>query len=177
MYLPSCDHAGSRSADALECVRLRTSPLSVGIVKTSPRASTRARLPVGEIAMLATRLETSSHRGIIHGKSPVAVTVTTCSRPDAGSSSWMNPACSNTIAPPPESRLFTSKSVYFVTCRSRFALVSYAHTFETPSRSDRKKTESPDQTGSISFESVHGGETRSYVLRSTIQIGRFWPPR
>src|SRR4029079_17095271 len=70
---PSGDHAGSRSADTLECVRLRTSPLSTGIVKISPRASTSARLPVGEIAILLRRLDTSSHRGIIHGKSPVAV--------------------------------------------------------------------------------------------------------
>src|SRR5919112_5399210 len=69
---PSGDHAGSCSADALEFVRLRTSPLSAGIVKISPRASTTTRLPVGERAMLVIRFDTSSQFGIIHGKSPAA---------------------------------------------------------------------------------------------------------
>ena len=68
MNLPSGDHAGSRSADPLEFVRLRTSPFSAGIVKISPRASTTTRLPVGESAMFEMRLVTSSQRGIIHGK-------------------------------------------------------------------------------------------------------------
>src|SRR4029079_14418131 len=84
---PSGDHAGSRSADALECVRLRTSPLSAGIVKISPRASTTTRLPVGETAMLLRRLLTSSQLGIIHGKSPVARMLTILSLPLFGSSS------------------------------------------------------------------------------------------
>jgi hypothetical protein len=176
-YFPSGDHAGSRSADALECVRFLTSPFSAGIVKISPRDSTTTRLPVGERAMLLMRAVTSSQRGIIQGKSPVAVIATTFSRPDFGSSSWICPPCSNTIAFAPASIVFTSKSVNFVTCASFFAFVSNDQTFETPSRSERKNTVSPIQTGSMSFESVHGGETRSYVLRSTIQIGRFWPPR
>src|SRR4051794_23440509 len=85
--LPSGDHAGSRSADPLELVRLRTSPFSAGMVKISPRDSTTMRLPVGESSMLVSRLETSSQRGIIHGKSPVAVMFTTCSLPLFGSSS------------------------------------------------------------------------------------------
>ena len=38
-------------------------------------------------------------------------------------------------------------------------------------------TVSPSHTGSVSFESVHGGVMRSYDLRSTIQIGLFCPPR
>src|SRR5260221_13523248 len=84
---PSGDQAGSRSAELLELVRLRTSPFSAGIVKISPRASTSTRLPVGEIPMFVMRLVTSSQRGIIHGKSPVAVIGTTCSRPLFGSSS------------------------------------------------------------------------------------------
>src|SRR5438034_1954768 len=42
------DHAGSRSADALEFVRFLTSPFSAGMVKISPRDSTTTRLPVGE---------------------------------------------------------------------------------------------------------------------------------
>src|SRR5712691_4855828 len=89
MDFPSGDHAGSRSAEPLEFVRLRTSPFSTGIVKISPRASTTTRLPVGESAMLVMRLVTSSHLGIIHGKSPVAVMLTTCSLPLLGSNSWM----------------------------------------------------------------------------------------
>src|SRR5713226_6992222 len=80
-YLPSGDQAGSRSADPLECVRFLTSPFSAGIVKISPRDSTTTRLPVGERAMLVIRLVTSSQRGIIHGKSPAAVMLTTCSLP------------------------------------------------------------------------------------------------
>src|SRR5262252_1662603 len=87
IHLPSGDHAGSRSAEPLELVKLRTSPFSAGIVKISPRASTATRLPVGESARLVMRFETSSQRGIIHGKSPVAVMLTTCSRPLFGSSS------------------------------------------------------------------------------------------
>src|SRR5450830_256242 len=88
-YLPSGDHAGSRSADALEFVRLRASPFSAGIVKISPRASATTRLPVGDSAMFVMRLVTSSQRGIIQGKSPVAVMFTTCSLPVFGSISWM----------------------------------------------------------------------------------------
>src|SRR5206468_6863312 len=86
-YLPSGDQAGSLSADPLELVRLRTSPFSAGIVKISPRASTATRLPVGESARLVMRLVTSSQFGIIHGKSPDAVMLTTCSLPLLGSSS------------------------------------------------------------------------------------------
>src|SRR5712671_6302111 len=84
---PSGDQAGSRSAELLELVRLRTSPFSAGIVKISPRASTATRLPVGEIAMFVMRPVTSSQCGIIHGKSPVAVMLTTCSLPLVGSNS------------------------------------------------------------------------------------------
>ena len=100
-HFPSGDHAGSRSADALEFVRFRTSPFSAGIVKISPRASTTTRLPVGDSEMFEIRLVTSSHRGIIHGKSPRAVISTTWLLPLFGSSAWMRPACSKTIAPGP----------------------------------------------------------------------------
>src|SRR5205085_1800662 len=78
---PSGDHAGSRSAEPLEFVRLRTSPLSTGIVNTSPRASTATRLPVGDNAMFVRRFETSSQFGIIQGKSPVAEMLTMFSLP------------------------------------------------------------------------------------------------
>src|SRR5438034_346214 len=84
-YLPSGDHAGSRSADPLECVRFRTSPFSAGTVKISPRASARIRLPVGERLRFVIRAVTSSHRGIIHGKSPAAVMGMTCVLPLLGS--------------------------------------------------------------------------------------------
>src|SRR5206468_9041393 len=87
--LPSGDHAGSRSAEPLEFVRLRVSPFSAGIVKTSPRASSKTRLPVGDISRFVILLPTSSQRGIIHGKSPAAVILTTCSLPFFGSSSCM----------------------------------------------------------------------------------------
>ena len=86
-YLPSGDQAGSRSAEPLEWLRLRTSPFSAGMVKISPRASTARRLPVGDKTMLVMRLVTSSQRGIIQGKSPVAVMLTMCSLPVLGSSS------------------------------------------------------------------------------------------
>src|SRR5580765_2126401 len=86
-YLPSGDQAGSRSADPLELVRLRTSPLSAGIVKISPRASTTTRLPVGDNAIFEMRFETSCQLGIIQGKSPTALMLTTCSLPVLGSSS------------------------------------------------------------------------------------------
>src|SRR5262245_8042556 len=86
-YLPSGDHAGSRSAEPLEFDRLRTSPFSAGIVKISPRDSTTTRLPVGERARLDMRAVTSSQRGIIQGKSPLAVIATIVSCPDFGSRS------------------------------------------------------------------------------------------
>jgi hypothetical protein len=85
---PSGDHAGvalRRSHSLL--VRLRASPFSAGMVKISPRASTAARRPPGESARLVTRLPTSFHCVIIHGKSPAAVMLTTLARPEAGSSS------------------------------------------------------------------------------------------
>src|SRR2546421_4847141 len=89
MNFPSGDHDGSRSAEPLELLRFRTSPFSAGMVKISPRASTTTRLPVGDSAMFDIRFVTSSHRGIIHGKSPAAVMFTTRDFPDFGSSSWM----------------------------------------------------------------------------------------
>ncbi len=88
--------------------------------------------------MLVMRLVTSSQRGIIHGKSPVAVMSMGCARPVFGSSSWIRPACSKTTVPAPASIDFTSKSVNFVICVSFFVFASYDQTFATPSRSDRK---------------------------------------
>src|SRR5215831_3540975 len=90
-YLPSGDQAGCSSAELLECVRLRISPFSAGMVKISPRDSTATRLPVGEIARSLMRLVTSCQCGIIHGKSPEAVISTTWAFPLLGSSSWMYP--------------------------------------------------------------------------------------
>src|SRR5204863_8599829 len=84
--LPSGDQAGSRSAEALEFVRLRTSPFSAGMVKISPRDSTTTRLPVGERLMLDIRADTSSQRGIIQGKPPIAVSGPILSLPDCGAS-------------------------------------------------------------------------------------------
>src|SRR5690242_3131718 len=83
-YFPSGDHAGARSAEPDDWVRLRTSPFSAGTVTISPRASIAARLAVGESAMLVVKRDTSFHSGIIHAKSPAAVIGTMCSRPDAG---------------------------------------------------------------------------------------------
>src|ERR1700722_9095853 len=87
ILLPSGDHAGSRAAGPLDLLKLRTSPFSAGIVKISPRASTRTRAPVGERASEVIRLVTSSHLGIIQGKSPTAVMLTWCVFPVLGSSS------------------------------------------------------------------------------------------
>ena len=44
---PSGDHTGFRSATPGDRVRLRQSPFSTGMVNTSPRASNKARAPVG----------------------------------------------------------------------------------------------------------------------------------
>ena len=89
----------------------------------------------------------------------------------------MYPACSKTTAPAPASSVFTSKSAKSVTCASFFAFVSYDQTLATPSRSEMKYTTSPTHAGSMSLESVHGGDSTSSVLRSAIQMGRFCPPR
>ncbi len=135
---PSGDQAGSRSADPLEAVRFRTSPLSAGIVKTSPRASTTTRLPVGDTPRLVMRAVTSSQCGIIHGKSPTTRIGTTADFPAFGSNRCTCPPCSKTSAPPPAPSVFTSKSVNRVTCVSCLPAWAYDHTFDTPSRSDRK---------------------------------------
>src|SRR5204863_8888133 len=163
---PAVDHAGSRSADVLLFVRSRASPFSAGTVKISPRASMAARLPVGDSARLVARFVTSFHYGIIHGKAPAAVMVRVRSRSVFGSSRWTYPACSNTMASEVASSVLTSKSVKCVASWSFFAFVSYPQMFDTPSRSDRKYTMSPTQTGSISFESVHGGVWTLLVARS-----------
>src|SRR5688500_16914039 len=135
---PSGDHAGLRPADALDAVRVRTSPFSAGLVKLWPSASTAARRRDGESAMLTMRFETSFHWVIIHGKSPVAEICTIRDWSPSGSSSCTQPPCSKTTAPPPASSDFTSKSVNFVTWRSFRPDRSYAQTFETPSRSETK---------------------------------------
>src|SRR5437660_1165749 len=46
--LPSGDQAGLRSFAATDCVRLRSSPFSIGTVMISPRNSNAARAPLGE---------------------------------------------------------------------------------------------------------------------------------
>src|SRR4051812_27606234 len=83
-YLPSGDQAGFSSVESLEWVRLRMSPFSAGMVKISPRASTATRRPVGEMARDVMREVTSCQRGIIQGKSPVAVISTMWVLPDLG---------------------------------------------------------------------------------------------
>ena len=171
---PSGDQAGARSALALECVRLRTSPFSAGMVKISPRASTSARLPVGDSASALTRVETSFHCGIIQGKSPFTVTDTGADVPVFGSSRCNRPACSKMTTPAPDSIVLTSKSVKRVICVTAFDRPSYFHTFCTPSRSEMKYTSSPSQTGSSSFELTGRGIVSSANdFRSSTQMGLF----
>ena len=59
--------------------------------------------------MFDIRAVTSSQRGIIQGKSPLAVIGTIVSLPDFGSSSWISPACSKTTVLLFESIDLTSK--------------------------------------------------------------------
>ncbi len=123
--------------------------------------------------MLVTRLDTSSQRGIIHGKvAGRRDRRAASSRPDAGSTSWMKPPCSITSAPAPASIVFTSKSVNFVTWRSRFAsrlerpdvrdAVAIGDEDRRCRRARRDRCPSSRSTAAT---------TRSYVFRSTIQIG------
>ena len=123
------------------------------------------------------RLVTSSQCVIIQGKSPTARMGTGADLPVLTSSACTEPACSKTSAPPPAPSDLTSKSVKRVTCVSCFVPGANAHTLATPSRSERKYTVSPSHTGSMSFEPVQGGDTSAWLVRSTIQIGRFCPPR
>src|SRR5207237_7351558 len=44
---PSGDHEGHLSCAPEECVRFRVGPFSIGAVKMSPRAETKARSPLG----------------------------------------------------------------------------------------------------------------------------------
>ena len=175
---PSGDHVGLRSALPLECVRLRTSPFSAGMEKISPRASTSARLPVGESDRPVTRVDTSFHCGIIQEKSPRTVMETGMARAVFGSRMCRRPACSNTTTPAPASSVFTSKSVNFVICVTAFVRPSYLNTFCTPSRSEMKYTSSPIHAGSSSFEfSGRAIVSTAKVLRFITQIGLFCPPR
>src|SRR5712692_1620449 len=70
MYLPSGDHAGSRSATPDVFVRLRISPFFAGTVKTSPRASNRARLPLGDSVPLRIYAASLTREVRNTGKSP-----------------------------------------------------------------------------------------------------------
>ena len=94
IFVPSGDQMGVRSATPDELVRSRQVPLSVGTVMTSPRASNRARTPVGESCGAMRSLETSAAWGMAQGKSPVTLMSSLRSRPVAGSYRWTSPACS-----------------------------------------------------------------------------------
>ena len=85
MWRPSGDHAGARSAAPEVRVRLRQSPSSAGTVKMSPRASKRARTPVGESDAFCSAPPMSSQWGRSQGKSPRTVMSTRLVAPVAGS--------------------------------------------------------------------------------------------
>ena len=145
---------------------------------------------------------TSFHCGIIHGKSPVAVMFTTCSLAGlrvehvdvAGLLEHDGAAVDDA------SSVLTSKSVKFVSCVSFFDLrVVATRRSTTPSRSERKyddvvadphrihvlrsaswRRKCDDRAATCLRDdeiATFGVVSRSNVLRSTIQIGRFWPPR
>src|SRR6266540_5974874 len=67
--LPSGDHTGERSFAATDCVRLRSSPFSIGIVTTSPRNSSAARAPLGESDALRTYFAPLTKRGRVSTRS------------------------------------------------------------------------------------------------------------
>ena len=55
MYFPFGDQFGDISRTPCVLVKLYVRPLSAGTEKISPRASNKARFPLGEIAALSTK--------------------------------------------------------------------------------------------------------------------------
>jgi hypothetical protein len=70
MERPSGDQVGDISRTPGVWVRLRISPFWAGTVKTSPRASKTARLPVGERPKPSMLPRTFLKYGTVSGRSP-----------------------------------------------------------------------------------------------------------
>ena len=85
-WRPSGDHDGERSAVPDVCVSVRGVPCSAGSVNTSPRASTTARMPVGEIPTLCTSRVTGWARGFTDARSVTTRTSTGRGSPPASGS-------------------------------------------------------------------------------------------
>ena len=127
---PSGDHAGFRSCAPGDFVRLRQSPLSVGTVKMSPRASKAARTPVGESARVANharhalelrRAPTGNRR---RRRWRAAWTGRSSRRRDGGS-----PPARRRWRRRPADAFMMSKSSWCVSCLSFFVARSYENRF------------------------------------------------
>src|SRR5215831_5812724 len=108
IFEPSGDQAGDRSCTAVDFVRLRESPLSVGTVKMSPRAENTARTPVGDSAASRIIEATRLNCGLAHGKSADTSIDNCFDWPVFMSNTWMYPACSYAIASGPADALMMS---------------------------------------------------------------------
>ena len=155
MCRPSGDHEGCLSADPELRVRLRTTPCSAGRLKISPRASSSARLPDGEMVPPTTFEPTLATRG-----NRVARSVTTCTSTGsavsvARSIRYSRPPFSNTMSSGPMAGKWMSKSVKKVTWRTLPVARSWAQMLarKASSRSERKYSVEPCHIGCPSLAS------------------------
>ena len=108
MRAPSGAQAGYRSCEVSECVRLRLSPFLAGTVNTSPRASTTARTPVGEIAAPRNMPATLRYCGRRASTSGEMLIFRSVVWPEPVFSTCSRPACSYTKSVPWPLSAFTS---------------------------------------------------------------------
>ncbi len=117
MRAPSGDQRASRSCAPELCVRLRVVPFSIGTLKTSPRATTSARSPLGERLPLSIQSATETCAGRIATPSVGTVISIGVTLPVLVSSTRSSPLSSKTISP--DSPLLgqrTSHCFSFVAC-------------------------------------------------------------
>ena len=152
---PSGDHAGfSRSCPAI-CDRFRQSPLSVGTVKMSPRASNAARTPVGDSDASRIMPSTRLNCARAHGKSPT----TSISSRLTGRSSHRPGDVAGLFVDDRVSARRRVHDVEVIVMGDLFHLLRvrlYEKRFAVPARSERKYTVFPIHIGSWSLLFFHG---------------------
>src|SRR5260370_8180288 len=134
---PSGDHTGLRSLADTDCVRLRSSPFSIGMVTISPRNSNAARAPLGDRLALRMYFAPFTKRGRVSLRSAATAIFTRLSLPLRASSNHRHPPRSKIIFPPPPLAPRIGQSEYFVSCATCFVAGSYEKRLNSPLRSDR----------------------------------------
>ncbi len=136
--LPSGDHTGVRSLAETDCVKLRSSPFSIGMVTISPRNSNAARAPLGERLALRMYFAPFAKRGRVSLRSAATPIFSRLWPPLRGSNSDRYPPRSKMIFPLPAVAARMGQSENFVSCATCFVAESYEKRLNSPARSDRK---------------------------------------